>query len=857
MAPASDVHHHRSTTKIVHKQFKSRHATKGLIKELTKGKIERHERGSRKTPHQQVMSKLDRRNQAKQLRQIKHQENAKATSVFAGQNGAPRIVAVVPLCGDCDAVAAIKNLDKSVDSDVGVPAEGPWTVRVERFAQNIIYVPVQREIIASTTACKIADFVVFLLSSSQEAGDDGEQLIRAVEGQGVSNVVTMVQNLDLIQPAKKQPQVVASLKSYINHFFPHQDKVHSLDSDRECANVIRSLCTTTPKGVIWREDRTWMLAENVQWSEATIEPHDHQEAVVTGVIRGKGLKANRLVQVGDWGHFQIEKITDATLPTSKKRKADEMTEDPADRGTQVLETPDQDQDDLDELAPNNQQMADTDEVAISEAPSERKGVLLDDHHYFSDDGDNTMMPPLPRKLPKGTSSYQAAWFLGDMSDSYSSDDDDKSYIDEEGDLSMEPPSLPQDEPTTTTTSNQLDITETTPSEYPQTEAFNDPSPADEAHDLEAHRSSRKTSAAEDLEFPDEIELPPSVLARERLSRYRGLRSLKTSPWDTSEDRPHEPQDYDRLLRVPDPRATRKRAVNEALAGGIPPGRRVSIHLRNVPSSLRASQSPITPSNPLPLFSLLRHEHKRTVTHTTITLPSSSSSSSPIASKTPMLIQIGPRRFIITPLFSEPNTTPNDVHKYLRYLHPGQTAVASFIAPLTWSSSTPVLYFALPPSQQQLKNNDNSTSHNSAETGDSATDHLLLIATGTLLPPSPSRVLAKRIILTGHVYKIHKKLVTVRYMFFNKEDVDWFKALRLWTKRGRQGFVRESLGTHGYFKAVFDGRVGAQDAVGVSLYKRVWPRGAVPWRGGSKDGAVEDGDDVGNVEGEEVVMGEVL
>ncbi|KAI4177412.1 MAG: hypothetical protein LQ343_000393 [Gyalolechia ehrenbergii] len=756
-----EVHHHRSTTKVAHKPFKSRHATKGLIKELTKERIDRHERGSRKTPHQQIMSKLDRRNQAKQLRQMKHQENAKATSVFAGKNGAPRIVAVVPLCEDCDAVEAIRKLNQSVDNNVEIPAEGPWRVRVERFSQSLIYVPVKMDLVAAMNACRIADFIVFLLSSKQEAGEEAEQLIRAIEGQGISNVVTMVQNLDFIQPAKKQPQVVGSLKPYINHFFPTQDKVHSLDSDRECANVIRSLCTTTPKGVVWREDRSWMLIEDLQRTKAVEEPQDQAGVVLTGVVRGKGLKANRLVQVGDWGHFQIKKIVDATLPTAKKRKADGMTVDIEDGGSEVLEAPDHDQDDLDELAPYEETMGDVDELPISEAPSERKGVLLDDHHYYS--GEDESMPPPPKKLPKGTSSYQAAWFLGEMSDSYSSDDD-QGHIDEEGDLSMEPSSLPQDEPIVT---NISEPTETTPSEYPQSEAFNDPSPADEAHELEVYRSSRKTSADEDLEFPDEIELHPSTLARERLSRYRGLRSLKSSPWDITEDRPHEPQDYDRLLRIPDYKSARKRAINETIVGGIPPGRRVSIHLRDVPSTLQHTHRP-TPSNPLTLFSLLRHEHKRTVINTTITLPSTSPS--PIASKSPLLIQIGPRRFLIHPLFSELSNTPNDVHKYLRFLHPGQTAVASFIAPLTWSSSTPALYFSVPPASSQAATITTTTSPG-------------LLATGSLLPPSPTRVLAKRIILTGHIYKIHKKLVTVRYMFFTKEDVEWFKALRLWTKRG--------------------------------------------------------------------------
>lgn len=98
------------------------------------------------------------------------------------------------------------------------------------------------------------------------------------------------------------------------------------------------------------------------------------------------------------------------------------------------------------------------------------------------------------------------------------------------------------------------------------------------------------------------------------------------------------------------------------------------------------------------------------------------------------------------------------------------------------------------------------------------------------------------------------------MFFSKEDVEWFKALRLWTKRGRQGFIRESLGTHGYFKAVFDGRVGMQESVGVSLYKRVWPRGAVGWRmevGEGQDAQGEGGarDDGGGVK--EVEMGDVV
>ena len=795
MAPLAENHHHRNTTKVSHKPFKSRFATKGLIKDLAKGKTEGHPKGSRKTPHQQVMSKLDRRNQAAQKRQIKHQENVKSASVFAGQHGAPRIVALVPLSQDVGARDAIPKLHQDVD----VPPTSPTRIRVDKFKQTIDYVPVKFDLPIALDACRIADFVILVVSPTEEIGEQGELMLKAVESQGVSNVLTMVQRLDSIEPAKKRPQVVLSLKSYITRFFPSQEKVHSLDSERECANVVRSLCTTTPRGVIWRDERSWMLVEDVQWPQHALDaPGDKNDPVITGVVRGRGLKADRLVQVGDWGCFQIAKINDAPLAIARKSRSDEMMGDIGTMQDSLLQLPGDEQDDLADLAPYEVIMDDIDGTTASEAPVERRGVLLDDHHYFSDD--ETHLPEPPKRLPKGTSSYQAAWFLGDMSDSGSDYEDE---LDNEGDVLMEAPALPQDGTEGLDKATQHEPTEATPSEYPQSEIFLDPSPDDEAAQLEEYRSQRKNEAEEDREFPDEIELHPNVLARERLARYRGLKSLKTSQWETTEDKPHEPADWTRLLRVPDYKAARKVVTREALVGGVAPGKRVSIHLRSVPASLRDTYDP---AKPLALHSLLRHEQKRTVVNFSITL--ASSHPHPLKSKEPLILQCGARRFLIHPLYSHSGTTPNNVHKFLRFLHPGQTAIATFIAPLTWGS-VPALFF-LPPSSSTVGN------------------QLALVATGTSLAPDPNRVVAKRIILTGHPYKIHKKLVTVRYMFFNADDVNWFKALRLWTRRGRSGFIKESLGTHGYFKATFDGRISPMDAVGVSLYKRVWPRGARGW-----------------------------
>lgn len=740
------------------------------------------------------MSKFDRRNQARQKQQAKHREHLKETNVFAGRDGAPRIVAVIPLCEDVDAAAAVRSLDGSLDIESEVPTEGLARIDIDRFKQKVQYVIVKRDLMACLDATRVADFVMVILSPETEVDPLGELILRSVESQGLSTLLTVVQGLDKIEPPKRRGQVLSSLKSYITHFHPEQEKVHSLDSRQECSNLMRSLCTTTPKGVRWREERSWMLVDEVQWPET-----QQDNVVITGVVRGKPLKADRLIQVGDWGDFQIEKITAAPL-SSKKKRSDDMAVDEAE-GEKVLDSPTEDQDDLAELAPEPFVTDEDEDAVMSVAPSEKRGVLLDDHHYFSDD--ETHLPLMPKRLPKGTSAYQAAWYLGDE---YSDSGSDMEDVEQQDDMSMDA-ARPEDG---VEGFAPRPPTEAAPSEYPQSEMFLDPTPddAEEVEQLEAFRKRKRDEAEEDREFPDEIELHPHVLARERLARYRGLKSLRTSPWEEAEDKAHEPEEWRRLLQIPEYKSAKSQFTREALVGGVAPGTRVHVHLRNVPASL---QKTYNPSSPLGAFSLLRHEHKRAALNFDITL--SSDYDRPIKSKEELIMQCGPRRFVINPLFSQGGNTPNDVHKFDRYLHPGSSAVASFNGPLTWGS-VPTLFFK--------------RTESSAESP--AVAPLSLVATGTSLPPSTRRVIAKRVILTGHPYKIHKKLVTIRYMFFNREDVEWFKALQLWTRRGRSGYIKESLGTHGYFKATFDAKINPQDSVGVSLYKRMWPRNARPWTG---------------------------
>lgn len=731
------------------------------------------------------MSKLARKNQAKQLR-INHKEKQEDESrIFHGPTGAPKHVAVVPLSAEVDVQSTINALNWGVDLEVEASEDGTTRAKVDRFRRNLLYLPAKFDVFNAMDVCKLADWVLFVLTPSQEYNSDVDALLKAVEGQGTTSFAAVVQGVESSIPTSKRSRHLVEMKMALGHYLPSLDKISSLDSKSDCANLVRTLCTASTKGIRWRDERSWMFVESAIWNEPT-DDNASRTATISGVVRGRPLNPDRLIHLPGYGDLRISAVRQ--LPTqAHKRKADEM----AIEETLAEWGPSAEQDNLDEYAPETAEMVDATEMDTTR--EEKKGVLLDDHHYFSDD--NSHIPAKPKKLPKGTSDYQAAWFLEDVSDS-----EDEWEADEQGDVEMASP----------TTSRPEDgyvapdaATEAAPTEYPESEMHVDADDEEEAKQLEEYRS-RKKEAEEDLEFPDEIELHPNVLARERLAKFRGLKSLRTSEWNTSEDKPYEPAEYPRLLHIADYKRSNNTAKKEALTAPIPGGTRVEIVLSDVPPFH---------ARPASMFSLLRHEHKRSVINLNMTLRSDTEV--PVKSKDDLLVQIGHRRFVINPILSASGQTPNDVHKFSRFLHPGTTQIATFSGPVTWGS-VPVLVF-----RPRVQSSDKPSNI----TADTTSADLELIGSATTVAPSTSRVIAKRVVLTGHPFKIHKKLVTVRYMFFNREDVTWFAALPLWTKLGRQGFIKEPLGTHGYFKATFDGKINPMDAVGVSLYKRVWPREA--------------------------------
>ncbi|KAK9454285.1 hypothetical protein V1511DRAFT_503270 [Dipodascopsis uninucleata] len=762
------MHHHRSTVKKNHKAFKSKHLSKSALRAKTKGKVEK---SLNKLKPKHVESKQERRNKAKQIMLSKREEVTISRKIFDGRKGAPRIVAIIPLCPDIDSSEVVRSLNRSVDATADIPFEGAFTVPIERFKQKIQYVVPPRTFIALIDAAQIADFVVFVVSAKQEVDHFGETVLRTIVAQGVSTVYTIVQHLSEVESTKMQTELRRSLLSYMAHFFAEQEKVFSVEQPSECLNVVRSLCQQFPKGIQWRDSRAYILADRIQYVSGSL--------YVEGTVRGKKLNPDRLVHLPGFGDFQIVSI--------KVIEGDNES-----RDYESTLTPGADAEDLDEYAPQDEDLVDAD-MDMYEEPDIARGVRMDDHIYLSDEDDEEKKTLVDKhRVPKGMSEYQARWILEENSDdefdkeaSTKVDDDEDDYDDNVG-MDVE--------------YDRYDVKSVGPgdirTEYDaQSEMFVELAPEEEARQLKEYREREK----EDNEFPDEIELPPEVSAKERLNRYRGMKNLRLGDWDSEEKDTKTPEGWDLIFRFQNYKGTRNRVLKEVSQGrGVSGGLRVIVEI-SIPEHIAQSFG-LRPF--FPIYSLLRYEHKKVVLNVTAT--PNTEYEEPIPTKDDLILQCGPRRYSVKPIFSETGTAPNNVFKMSRFLHQGQTAMATMIAPIAFGN-VPTVF---------LKETEKG---------------IELVAYGSVDNADHSRIVTKRIILTGYPFKIHKRLVTVRYMFFNSEDVSWFKAVPLFTKMGRTGYIKESLGTHGYFKCTFNGPINPQDTVAMSLYKRLWPRQSQIWQ----------------------------
>lgn len=770
-----------------------KHRTKGEIERENKGRVSVTVLTKKQRKEQR---KMDRRNKANQLRRNKKDMVLTEKRRLGSKDGPPHLVAVVALHAQVNASAVAKLL-RGEDAGGIVHQEQcisgvaeSFGLLLPRFKQRFIFLnQTTADLHSLLDIAKVADSLVFVLDSTEGWDSYGDYCLSCLFAQGLPSHALVCQGLSDL-PVKKRVESRKTLSKITEARFPDA-RLFSLDTEQEATLLLRHLGSQRQRKLGFRSRRSHLLAQNVTFTPNNEGNTGLGTLCVSGYVRGCPLLVDRLVHISGHGDFQLTQIDAPSDPlllncsaprVSKHGKGGDvdmtdggqeetlvrvlMKADPTRRESLQAEA---------EVDPMDGEQTWPTETEILEAEEARKNKRM-------------------MKVPKGTSDYQASWIVdedeenGDMDgESSEEDDDDDDMMDEAMEGDEEDEDAHSQVPGSSCASDEEEEEEVCTTEQTGTDQHYDEH-IDEAAEEEGLKRYREARANE--MFPDEVDTPLETSARIRFQRYRGLKSFRASPWDPMENLP---PDYSRIFQFQNFERTRRRILNEAAAEdeGAMVGWYVTLHIIDVPPSVMES---VQASRPLVLVSLLPNEQKMSVMH--LLVRRHPSNTEPIKSKEELVIHCGFRRFRASPIFSQ--HTSADKHKMERFLRPDAPTVVSVYAPITFNPAGALLF--------KQRNDDIQD----------------LVATGSLLSCDPQRIVLKRIVLSGHPFKINRRSAVVRYMFFNRDDILWFKPVELRTKWGRRGHIKEALGTHGHMKCVFDNQLRSQDTVLMNLYKRVYP-----------------------------------
>jgi len=569
------------------------------------------------------------------------------------------------------------------------------------------------------------------------------------------------------------------------------------------------------------------------------------------------LSANALVHVQGVGDFEVEEIVAAVEPGRASATRDNM------HSTMMCtDMPEEGR----RLAVRDESVAE--QLLVENTPD----PLLAEQTWPEEDelmqAELALQKRATRKrlVPKGTSAYQASWMLEESEEEYdedADDDDSPEHNDDDDDEGLdedeEMQGLQGMEDADEDEEDKEELVELDEEDEDGKKQLNREALEHRRQEAAAERERLwKLAEAGEADFPDEVDTPMDSPARQRFQKYRGLKSFRTSPWDPKESLP---LDYGRIFAFQNFKRAQVRVMRRLDAQAALPsmshvieGSYVTVRIKGISRGqarlfcarcgLPEGEEGLC-TNVAVVVGLLQHESKVSVLN--FSLKKHAGYASSLKSKQPLLLRAGFRQWVSRGVLSE-DSSGTHKFKYLRFLHSGVNAVLSIYAPVTFAPA-PLLAFAAPlasgydvPSLQDvglqyahhqsilgdaLGAASNKAGHDSVmmtpRPQDEAVRHLQLAAVGGLIDVNPDRVVLKRVVLSGYPYKVHKRRATVRWMFFNPEDVRWFKPVELWTKYGRRGRITEPIGTHGLMKCLFDGVLQQRDAVCMSLYKRVFPK----------------------------------
>eukprot|EP00741_Cyanophora_paradoxa_P021507 tig00021357_g20763.t1 len=748
------MHSHRSEFKQQNKTHKATHASNRVLNEKARGKVERVHRAPVKSASKAAA--LHKKNRVNHAKQVAQQKRSATLAKNRAEGRPPKCVALIALTDDADLDLAHTLLLNECGVETLVVPETPVTCRLPGEKQRVTIIKCRRDFAVMLDAAKVADTLFFVLRANSEPDFIGQTAVSILRAQGLPHVMGFLQGLDDVAP-KHRNEVRRAHALYLEQQFSGECKLLLLDTPAHAKQAVRAVSTSKIKELAFRHERAHLLAERVEFEPQASSSQGTLR--ISGYVRGGRLSANQLVHISGVGTFQLGQIDGPADPVPTSHQVEGM-----EGASTVLDRPDAEKQEplaseaaVDPMA-NEQTWPSEEEIA--KASAGRRRVI--------------------KRLARGMSDYQACWIPDELSEGEEAEASDAGDGHDDARMS----------------DAGSDAKRSDDAMEAEDGGGGDAASADDDNDEYKDKDDNRVELDPDVQLvPDHVQFDVETQARMRFGRYRGLKSMRSSPWDPKENLP---LDFGRIFHFEHFSRTRQHALKLAQEHIVPAGTWVTLHVADFPAA-RVAELDLR-RGPVVVGALLQHENRTSVLNFLVT--KSPSCDAPVPNKEVLEVHCGWRRFDASCLFSQ--HTPNaDKHKMEKELPASGHSVVTVFGPITYPPS-PVLLFKRDASGVRT-----------------------LVASGSLSSVDADRIILKKIVLCGHVFRIHKSRAVVRHMFFNPEDIKWFTPVQLWTKNGRIGHIREPLGTHGYMKCQFDAQLRQDDVVCMSLYKRVFPKWPKP------------------------------
>ncbi|OII78109.1 hypothetical protein cand_036410 [Cryptosporidium andersoni] len=761
------MHHHRSTLKQKNKPFKhgKSHTIKKVAKKVTQYPMK-------------ILSRQNRNNQKIQIRRNKNLKQ-KNTLIEDGRGiEAPILCVIVPFHVSSNPLECMKIITNYISKQSFSNKASEYFFQTKETPSNFeictlnygrvdisFCIAPYGDMLNTLDIMKCADIILGSFCSasldSSVIDEFGYRILSVSRLQGLCPVFGIYFDDNGTILEKRILNNEKLLKRYFEAEFGKNSKLFSLNNTNSIRTLISAICNHPIKKLSFRNDRGYLLSQNTSINFKDNDEKSNIELVVEGYIRGSGLSIDFPVHVTGFGDFVVASIE----PTTEKDRQTRRTSKPSKVDVTMEYFP---------IIRNN---------LISE-----NDVLKNELVYLQ--------------------TYDQ--FAGEQSWDFQEDNE---MVDNN-----------QNE----YTNSINEIYSDTNSMYSQSEVEDNSWNSDI---LGAERVQKLLSLEDELEneleHSDEIRVDNQTICRQRFAKYRGLSSFRTSYWDPYENLPSE---YSRIFEFESFQSINK------LSRKI-----FTEHCREVDYQTkyyRMKLIPIAINSCIPLneenlakrfiivSSILPYERKVGVIH--FKVKRTKENEGIIRNKTPLLVQAGFRRFFICPTFSNcPRMILSSrVHrqqklKMSRFFIHGDYYIASCFSTITFPPC-PVIFFSL---KGLLNKKDADYSYPSNNVKLCLSDEIddWPLAWGDIIDSDPCRIILKRYIIIGYLFKVRKCKAIVRFMFNNPEDIKWFKSVELKTRSGIRGIIKEPVGTHGYMKCIFSKPVQQNEVVGMSLYKRVYPK----------------------------------